>query len=50
MHPEYVVAGEPWIDPRVSGHVAALADDDGDPGDGEGADPGGFFPSDQAFR
>ncbi len=28
-HPEYVVAGEPWIDPRVSGHVAALADDDG---------------------
>ena len=29
VHPEYVVAGEPWIDPRVSGHVAALADDDG---------------------
>ncbi|RNL78373.1 bifunctional FO biosynthesis protein CofGH [Nocardioides marmorisolisilvae] len=28
-HPEYVLAGEPWIDPRVSGHVAALADDDG---------------------
>ncbi len=28
-HPEYVVAGEPWIDPRVSAHVAALADDDG---------------------
>lgn len=28
-HPEYVVAGEPWIDPRISGHVAALADDDG---------------------
>ena len=23
------MAGEPWIDPRVSGHVAALADDDG---------------------
>ena len=21
VHPEYVVAGEPWIDPRVSGHV-----------------------------
>jgi len=28
-HPEYVLAGEPWIDPRVSGHVAALAADDG---------------------
>ncbi len=28
-HPEYVLAGEPWIDPRVSGHVAALADDNG---------------------
>ncbi|MEP6816005.1 MAG: bifunctional FO biosynthesis protein CofGH, partial [Marmoricola sp.] len=28
-HPEYVRAGEPWIDPRVSGHVAALATDDG---------------------
>jgi FO synthase len=28
-HPEYVLAGEPWIDPRVSGHVAALAGDDG---------------------
>ncbi|MCW2857921.1 MAG: mqnE [Marmoricola sp.] len=28
-HPEYVRAGEPWIDPRISGHVAALADDDG---------------------
>ncbi len=28
-HPEYVRAGEPWIDPRVSGHVAALAGDDG---------------------
>ncbi len=29
VHPEYVVAGEPWLDPRVSGHVAALATDDG---------------------
>ncbi len=29
VHPEYVVAGEPWLDPRVTGHVAALADDDG---------------------
>ena len=29
VHPEYVVAGEPWLDPRVSGHVAALAGDDG---------------------
>ncbi|HEX4189356.1 MAG TPA: bifunctional FO biosynthesis protein CofGH, partial [Marmoricola sp.] len=28
-HPEYVRAGEPWIDPRVSGHVAALAGEDG---------------------
>jgi len=28
-HPQYVRAGEPWIDPRVSGHVAALAGDDG---------------------
>ncbi len=29
VHPEYVLAGEPWIDPRVSGHVAALAGPDG---------------------
>ena len=29
VHPEYVLAGEPWIDPRVSAHVAALADDTG---------------------
>jgi len=29
VHPEYVVQGEPWLDPRISGHVAALADDDG---------------------
>ncbi|KQY56544.1 2-phospho-L-lactate guanylyltransferase [Nocardioides sp. Root140] len=29
VHPEYVVQGEPWLDPRVSGHVAALADEDG---------------------
>ena len=28
-HPDYVLTGEPWIDPRVSGHVAALAGDDG---------------------
>jgi FO synthase len=28
-HPESVLAGEPWIDPRVSAHVAALASDDG---------------------
>jgi FO synthase len=27
VHPEYVRAGEPWLDPRVAGHVAALADD-----------------------
>ena len=29
IHPEYVRAGEPWLDPRVSAHVAALATDDG---------------------
>jgi FO synthase len=29
VHPEYVRVGEPWIDPRVSAHVAALADADG---------------------
>ncbi|QYJ02550.1 bifunctional FO biosynthesis protein CofGH [Nocardioides panacisoli] len=33
VHPEYVVGalqrGEPWLDPRVAGHVAALADADG---------------------
>ena len=26
VHPEYVRGGEPWLDPRVAGHVAALAD------------------------
>jgi FO synthase len=33
VHPEYVRAafdkGSPWLDPRVSGHVAALATEDG---------------------
>ena len=29
VHPEYVRAGEPWLDPRVSAHVAALATDTG---------------------
>ncbi len=29
VHPEYVRQGEPWLDPRVSAHVAALATDDG---------------------
>ncbi len=29
LHPEYVRAGEPWLDPRVSAHVAALAQHDG---------------------
>ncbi|MEP9361915.1 bifunctional FO biosynthesis protein CofGH [Nocardioides sp. CN2-186] len=29
VHPEYVRQGEPWLDPRVSGHVAALATEDG---------------------
>ncbi|MEV4287016.1 bifunctional FO biosynthesis protein CofGH [Nonomuraea bangladeshensis] len=26
IYPEYVLAGEPWLDPRLSAHVAALAD------------------------
>ncbi len=26
IYPEYLLAGEPWLDPRVAGHVAALAD------------------------
>ncbi len=26
VYPEYALRGEPWLDPRVSGHVAALAD------------------------
>ncbi|NLT54706.1 MAG: bifunctional FO biosynthesis protein CofGH [Actinomycetales bacterium] len=26
VHPEYVRTGEPWLDPRIAGHVAALAD------------------------
>ena len=33
VHPEYVLGslqgGEPWLDPRVAGHVAALAGPDG---------------------
>ena len=29
VHPEYVRAGEPWLDPRISAHVAALAGPDG---------------------
>ncbi|WP_121256906.1 bifunctional FO biosynthesis protein CofGH [Nocardioides ferulae] len=29
VHPEYVRAGEPWLDPRVSAHVAALATPEG---------------------
>ncbi|GAB3251447.1 bifunctional FO biosynthesis protein CofGH [Nocardioides dilutus] len=29
VHPEYVRQGEPWLDPRVSAHVAALAGPDG---------------------
>jgi FO synthase len=29
VHPEYVVQGEPWLDPRISAHVAALAAEDG---------------------
>jgi FO synthase len=30
VHPEYAVAGEPWLDPRVTGHVQALMIEDGD--------------------
>ncbi|MEV0591222.1 bifunctional FO biosynthesis protein CofGH [Nonomuraea cavernae] len=26
IYPEYVLAGEPWLDPRLFGHVRALAD------------------------
>ncbi|GIH89701.1 bifunctional FO biosynthesis protein CofGH [Planobispora siamensis] len=26
IYPEYVLAGEPWLDPRLGAHVAALAD------------------------
>ncbi|MFI7533214.1 bifunctional FO biosynthesis protein CofGH [Streptosporangium sp. NPDC049376] len=26
IYPEYVLAGEPWLDPRLHAHVAALAD------------------------
>src|SRR5690606_22627009 len=26
IYPEYVLKGEPWLDPRLAGHVAALAD------------------------
>ncbi len=33
VHPEYVLGslrrGEPWLDPRIAGHVAALAGEDG---------------------
>ena len=29
VHPSYVLAGEPWIDPRVAPHVQALAGPDG---------------------
>lgn len=29
VHPEYVRTGEPWLDPRVSAHVDALAGPDG---------------------
>jgi FO synthase len=29
VYPPYVLAGEPWLDPRIAGHVAALAGPDG---------------------
>ncbi len=28
VHPEYVARGEPWVDPRVARHIAALAGPD----------------------
>lgn len=28
IYPEFVLAGEPWLDPRLNAHVAALADPD----------------------
>jgi FO synthase len=28
-HPRYVLWGEPWLDPRLAGHIAALADEEG---------------------
>jgi FO synthase len=52
VHPEYVRAGEPWIDPRVRGHILALASESGLPR--PGARPvglpwqepdGGFLPT-----
>ena len=39
VHPEYVQAGTPWIDPQLAGHVAALAD--GETGLGNGVAPVG---------
>jgi FO synthase len=50
VHPSYVLAGEPWIDPRVSGHVAALAAPDGLASDARAAglpwqEPDGGFAS-----
>jgi FO synthase len=29
VYPEYLSRGEPWLDPRLTGHVAALADTSG---------------------
>jgi FO synthase len=29
VHPEYALAGEPWLDPRLSGHVNALMQAEG---------------------
>ncbi|WP_347957198.1 bifunctional FO biosynthesis protein CofGH [Gordonia aichiensis] len=29
VYPEFIGRGDPWLDPRVAGHVAALADDAG---------------------
>jgi FO synthase len=29
VYPEYVLRGEPWLDPRLSRHVASLSNDDG---------------------
>jgi FO synthase len=50
VYPEYVLRGEPWIDPRLAAHVAALAEPDSGLAD-EGARPMGraWQEPDEAF-
>ncbi|MFG2002408.1 bifunctional FO biosynthesis protein CofGH [Spirillospora sp. NPDC048911] len=51
IYPEYVKRGEPWIDPRMMGHIAALAepsglaDDDKNPEGRPWQEPDGGFES-----